>query len=243
LSPRWFYSLLVLQDQIVLQKKTVVILRTGKIARDFPERKRAVVNYPIVKGGVSDPPALKSIRSLLNMKNIFDTSLEEYRQDTWLSELDYKVNYNKNFILDITFTQDGVGAYPDSQQKHLAINLRNGQLIKANSVFKPESLDRLAKIVDDKLQAEIAVTLKEVSQDQSIDAEEKKSVPELFERLKIEVKDLDDFSIDDKGITFIYDAGFPHVIQAYQPVGRYHFTYAELSEFLQRAGAPQTLTR
>lgn len=232
-----------IQDRIILQKKTVVILRSGKFARDFPERKRAIVNYPIVTGGVTAPSVLKSIRSLLTLKNIFDTSLEEYRQDTWLSELDYKVNYNENFILDITFTQDGVGAYPDTQKKHLAINLRDGQLIKAKSVFKPESLDRLAKIVDDKLQAEIAVTLREVSQDQSIDADEKKSVPELFEGLKIEVKDLDDFSIDDKGITFLYDAGFPHVVQAYQPVGRYHFTYAELSEFLQRAGAPQSLTR
>jgi hypothetical protein len=86
-------------------------------------------------------------------------------------------------------------------------------------------------------------TIDQVNQDKTIDADEKKSVPELYEGLKIEVKNLDDFSIDDKGITFLYDAGFPHVVQAYQPVGQYKFSYAELSKYLQREGAPRSLVR
>lgn len=233
-----------LGDRVDIQKRTVVIVRSGKLAKDLsPGRKRVKISYPVITRGISNPPVLAKIRSLLKLKNIFDTSLEEYRQDTWLSELDYRVNYNKNFILDITFREDGVAAYPDSQEKHLAINLKTGEILKAADVFRPETLEKLATLVDGKLQAEMKETIDQVNQDKTIDADEKKSVPELYEGLKIEVKDLDDFSIDDKGITFLYDAGFPHVVQAYQPVGQYKFSYAELSKYLQRDGAPRSLVR
>lgn len=231
-------------DGVVIQKRTVVIVRSGKYAKDLsPERRRVKVSYPIITSGISSPAVLAKIRSLLKLKNIFDTSLEEYRQDTWLSELDYKVNYNKNFILDITFRQEGVGAYPASDEKHLAINLKTGELIRAADVFRTEKLADLAALVDTKLQAEIKETIEQVNQDKSIDADERNSVPGLFENLKVEVKDLDDFSIDDNGITFLYDADFAHAVQAYQPAGVYKFSYSELASFLKREGAPLSLTR
>jgi hypothetical protein len=96
-------------------------------------------------------------------------------------------------------------------------------------------------MVDAKLQAEIRQTIREVNETKDISDDEKKSVSELFEGVKFEVNHLDDFSISGKGITFLYDAGFPHVIQAYQPMGRYFFSYPELGPHLKRTGAPQTL--
>src|SRR5215216_1984163 len=107
---------------VTIQKRRAVLVRTGKVVRDFPDKRRAVVNYPFV-GGPRNSPVLRKVRSLLEIKNIFDTSLEEYRRDAWLTEFDYEVNYNRNYILDITFTQEGSGAYPDTHTKHLAINL------------------------------------------------------------------------------------------------------------------------
>ncbi len=228
---------------VVIQKKTAVLVRKGKFVKDYPDRRTAKISYPVIKGGVSNPSVLAKVRSLLTLKNIFDTSLAEYRSDTWLSELDYKINYNKNFILDITFRQEGVAAYPDSQEKHLAINLRTGNLIKALDVFKAASLQALADLVNKKLQAEIQETIAQVNQDKSLDANERESVPGLFEGLKIEISNLDDFKIDDNGLTFLYDAGFPHVVQAYQPVGEYKFSYEELRPYLIRVDAPKTLTR
>ena len=231
------------QGSLVLEKKTVILIRSGRIARQQPHRKKAIVSFPVVKGGVTDPVVLSRIRSLLLVKNIFETSIEEYRQDTWLSEFDYKVNYNKNFILDITFRQEGAGAYPDSSEKHLAINLKTGRLITVSDVFLDNSLSSLAAMIDKKLQAEMRETVDRVNQDSSIDAEEKSSVPELYKDLKFEVTHLNDFMISEDGITFLYDAGFPHVIQAYQPVGQYKFTYAELSTYLKRQGAPRSLVQ
>jgi hypothetical protein len=213
---------------VVIQKRRIVLVRTGKFVRDFPERKRAIVNYPVIVGP-KNSPVLRKLRALFDFKNIFDTSLAEYRADTWLSEFDYKVNYNRNFILDITFVQDGVGAYPDTHTKHFAINLRNGELIKAADAFNSSSLAELAALVDKKLQTENQETIRDSGDD-------KETARDLLKDLKFEASNLDEFSISDKGITFLYDAGFPHAVQALQPVGEYFFSFAELKSYIKRDG-------
>ncbi|HYO91456.1 MAG TPA: DUF3298 domain-containing protein [Pyrinomonadaceae bacterium] len=223
-------------DRVVIEKRRVVIVRTGKFVRDFPTRRRAVISYPFIRSGASNAAALRKVRALLQLKNIFDTSIAEYREDTWLDEFDYKVNYNRNFILDITFMQNGTGAYPDGQTRNFAVNLKTGEVIKARDVFKPEALKTLAEMVDRKLQAENKQTLKEMEQDSSLTAEDRSNYQEQFAPLKFEIKNLDDFSINDKGITFLYDAGFPHVIQAIEPVGQYFFSYEELRSFIKPEG-------
>jgi hypothetical protein len=213
---------------VTIQKRRTVIIRTGKFVRDFPERKRAVVNYPVIVGP-KNSAVLRKIRALFDFKNIFGTSLAEYRADTWLSEFDYKVNYNRNYILDITFMQDGVGAYPDTHTRHFAINLRNGELIKATDAFNSASLDELAALVDKKLQAENQETIRDSGDD-------RETARDLLKDLKFKASDLDEFSISDKGITFLFDAEFPHVVQALQPAGQYFFSFAELKSYIKRDG-------
>lgn len=215
-------------SSVVLQKRRIVLVRRGKFVRDFPERKRAIVNYPVVIGP-RNSVVLRKVRALFDFKNIFDTSLAEYRADTWLSEFNYKVNYNRNFILDITFMQEGIGAYPDIHTKHFAINLRNGEVIKVTDAFASSSLDELAALVDKKLQTENQETIRDSGDD-------KETARDLLKDLKIKASDLQDFSISDKGVTFLYDAGFPHVVRALQPAGEYFFSFAELKSYIKREG-------
>ncbi len=226
-------------DRVVIEKRRVVIVRTGKFVRDFPTRRRAVINYPVIKSGANNATVLRKVRSLLQFKNIFDTSLAEYREDTWLDEFNYKVNYNKNFILDITFEQNGMGAYPDGQTKNFAISLKTGELIKARDIFKPEALKTLSEMVDKMLQEENRRTIEESTGDAALTDEDK----EMLRALKFEVANLDDFSISDKGITFLYDAGFPHVIQALEPAGEYFFSYSELRPYIKPEGPVGLLAR
>jgi hypothetical protein len=196
--------------------------------RDFPERKRAIVNYPAVLGP-RNSAVLGKVRALFDFKNIFGTSLAEYRADTWLSEFDYKVNYNRNFILDITFMQEGMGAYPDTHTKHFAINLKTGELIKAADAFASASHAELAALVDRKLQIENQETIRDSGED-------RETAGDLLKDLKFTVDNLNEFSISDKGITFLYDAGFPHAVQALQPVGEYFFSFAELKSYIRQDG-------
>lgn len=225
-----------------IQRRRVFIVRRGALARQFPERRRAVVNYPVVSG-ITDRGVQRKVSALLEVGKVFGTSLAEYRRDAWLSEFDYKVNYNRNNILDITFREEGVGAYPDTHFKHFAISLRTGEVIKAAGAFEPGSLRRLAAMVNEKLRAEVAELLAEVEKDRETDAEGKSSLRESLRGLSFGVEHLDEFEVGDGGLTFLYDAGFPHVIQALQPEGRYFFSYEQLAPHVRRGGPLGVLVR
>jgi hypothetical protein len=55
-------------------------------------------------------------------------------------------------------------------------------------------------------------------------------------QLEFKTQNLDEFSVSDKGVTFLYDAEFPHVIRGLQPDGEYFFNYAELRPYIQTGG-------
>lgn len=214
---------------IVIQKRRMVLVRSGKFARDFPDRKRAIITYPVVVGP-RNSPVLRKIRATFDFKNIFGSSLADYKADTWLSEFAYKVGYNQNYILDITFTQEGVGAYPDGGYKHFAINLRNGELIRAADAFDPAAHEKLVAMIDAQLQAENQETIKQVGN------EDRASAEELLKDLKFTTSNLDNFAISDQGVTFLFDAEFPHAVQAFEPGGSYFFSYADLKPYIKSDG-------
>lgn len=224
-------------DRAVVQRRRVVITRAGQLARQFPERRRAVVNLPVVSG-LPDARVLRKVRAALDLKNVFQTSLAEYRADAWLQELDFKVNYNKRHLLDISFWQTGMGAYPDTQHAHFVISLRTGDVLKAQDVFEGGALYALAAMAHEKLRDESAAQIKVIEQDKelSADRESLESLKGELSRLSFGVEHLDNFMIGDAGVTFLYDAGFPHAIQAVQPDGRYFFTYAQLAPYVRRDG-------
>jgi hypothetical protein len=224
----------VRNDRVIVKPRTIVIVRSGKNVRDFPGKKRATIRFPLVSG-LGNARVLRQVQSILQIKNVFDSSVAEYRQDNWLEEFGYEVNYNKNHILDITFSQSGSGAYPDSQSKHFAINLKNGRVIKASDAFVTNKLESLAGLVRNKFHAELKQILLDLAESKS-DPEDIRIAKEAQEALEFKLADLDDFSVGDKGITFLYDAGYPHVIQAFEPEGRYSFSYAELRSYIKRDG-------
>jgi hypothetical protein len=228
-------SSVVAQDHVTVQPRKVVIHRSAKQAAGFPERRKATVRYPIVSG-LSDVIVLRRIQNMLSMKNVFGSTLPEYRRNPGLLEFDYKVNYNKNYLLHVTFTEDAEGAYPTTSTKHFLINLKNGKIIKASDAFNPDSPAALVRLVEPKLRAEIKEILQSNEEDKSADADAKKWVRDELTKLKYGVRNLDNFYADDKGVTFLYDAEFPHAVQALAPAGDYFFTYAELRPYIKGNG-------
>jgi hypothetical protein len=223
------------QDHLVIQRRRIVLVRSAKLAKQFPHRRTAIVSYPVIKA-FSDPVVLRRVRSLIEFKNLFDYTLQEYRNDSWLSEFDYSVNYNRHYLFDITFTQSGVAAYPDEHTKHFLINLKTGRVIKASDVFVHDKLPELAALVDEKLQAELKEIAEHGGKAAGLDDVESKSIIEGFDEFKFDLENLDEFSVNDKGITFLYDAGLPHAVKAFEPVGKYLFSYSQLKPYLNTAG-------
>ena len=141
-------------DRVTITPRKLTIIRTGEVAKNFPHRRKALVTYPIISG-LRDQVVLRKVRAILQFKNIFGSTLDEYREDAWLEEFSYDVNYNHNYILDLTFTETGSAAYPDTHHLHFTIDLRRGSVVKANDVFMADKLEQLAGLVNEKLQREL----------------------------------------------------------------------------------------
>jgi hypothetical protein len=135
-------------------------------------------------------------------------------------------------LLDITFSQSGVAAYPDDQSKHFLVNLKTGELVLTADAFKADKLSELASLVNRSLQQEIA----EKSKQNASTDEPDESINDAYEQLKFQPKDLDNFSVSKRGITFLYDPGFPHVIKALEPNGHYRFTFEQLKSYIKPEG-------
>lgn len=221
-----------IDDHVIVKPRRVVITRRGELIKNYPEKKRATITYPVVTG-LKDARVLRRVQAILQIKNVFDSSIAEYRDNAWLEELTYEVNYNKNSIFDITFSETGTGAYPDDHSRHFVINLKNGRVFKASDVFVVDKFDGLAALVDAQLQDE----LKEIARESAKDLPEYQEIVQSQGELKFAAKNLDDFSVSAKGITFLFDAGYPHVIRAFEPGGQYFVSFEELKPYIKRDGA------
>lgn len=220
----------------------------ARIDVDDDWKKEFTVRYPIIEG-IKSESVLYKINSVLSYEKVFDVSLiEAIDGGVWLSELDYKVNLIKRPLLDLTFFMEGVGAYCWGTSQNVVANFETGQQLKANDLFKDEALERLASIVNEFVQIDLkkALLLEEIYScdeiqieidSQSISSEDKSDwIEERFSHNKFEIENLNHFSINEDGIYFIYDFGFPHVIKALEPEGRYYFPFSSLKQLMKENG-------
>jgi len=177
-------------------------------------QKKFTVNYPKVKA--ANAALSRKIEAAISYEKNFEFTLkEELGEIQWLEEADYEVGYNKNGILSVNLFITGSGAYHDSSNKTVVVDLKTGNPVKATNVFT--NLNGLATKIKKLQQAEIKQGIEEINKDPDAGG----NAEGLFKDADFKAENLEEFSIDDKGITFHYDYGFPHVIQALQPDGKY----------------------
>ena len=204
-----------LEDQAI-----VTPLRTEKTHGSGEDLCTDVMIRPVVTGLKS--PILKKIRKELELKRILDEQYVFYKNH-YLFGFDYRVTYNRNHILAITFSWY---AYFADHEKAVAFDLRNGSLIKPEDLFHEDRVPELVKLIDQQLQAELQQMIRD---HEDIEFVWKAENP----LLKVIPDDLVEFAINDKGITFFYDPHFSHTRAWAEPEGRYFFKYSELKSFLK----------
>ena len=214
------------QSVVITPRK--VTYKRPKPMQNF--KKTFTITYPRVKA--STPALSKKIESTLSYAKVLKLDLkDELNGNQWLEEADYEVIYNKNGLLTITLSMNGTAAYPDGVSKAVVVDLKTGNQLRSADVFA--NLSGLAAMVKKNQRAEVTKAIKEISEDP-----ESKDVDtnQIFEGTNFTVKNLDEFEVNDSGMTFIYDYGFPHVIQALQPDGRFTYTWKELKPYIQSRG-------
>lgn len=226
-------SVVVNAQSVTVRPRKVVYKRTAKSVPSY--RRTFDVRYPMFSGKVS-PHVLRKLKTGTDYWKVFDLSLaENLRDDHWLSSLDYEVVYNKNNIFDIALTMEGVGAYPDGSTKHLVFDLRNGNRIVYADLFTrlPDLLSKIRSVMKQK-EDEATKGSEEVREAlanfRTTDAE---FYPPIE---KVQLKDLDGFSISDKGVTFFYDYKYAHVVQALEPFDEIMLSYQDLQPFIRTGG-------
>lgn len=218
----------------------IITHQTKKIAKpkgSMPSE-TAVVTFPIVAEKFLASAVGPKVQHVLSTKNVLDESPDEMAAaikggDLWLNEVDYTINYNKNYLLDADFNRDGCGAYPDGSTYHVLVDLKTGNQIKAANAFNKGSIPKLEELLLIRMTREIKDSFQEFN-----------NSPEDLEALKTQFPQTvdvpeelrDNFTVADNGLTFNHDWGFPHVCESLQPEGKYFLSYKELSGIIDRNG-------
>ena len=212
-------------NQIKLSAKTATF-------KHSTHPREAKVRYPIVTG-VSDPTFQAKLQTAIDLKTVFGRSLEEMEQDFqethWLRQLDYTVNYNDRGILSLTYSGDGLAAYPSGFVRYQSVNLQTGDILRPHHLFKTSSLGSIARMVDRQLQKAIQTKVAELDRDENA----KEIDRAIFRAHQFRIRHLNDFTVTSEGVMFHYRFGFPHVILAAEPEGDFLIPYAELKPHLK----------
>jgi hypothetical protein len=214
------------QSVTITPKKTTYT--RPKPVVDF--KKTFTVTAPKVKAAT--PALSRKIETAISFEKNFDLNIQEEKTEIqWLEETGFEVLYNKNGILTIMLSVSGTGAYPSVFEKSVVVDLKTGNRVAPRDVFI--NLQKLAAKVKTAQKAEVEKTLREIKSD----PENKNYEPfDFFDNTNFTVENLSEFAVSDKCVTFIYDYGFPHVILALEPEGKYFFDWAQLKPFIKPGG-------
>lgn len=216
------------QESVTITSRKITYKRVkpmDKIKASF------TVNYPKIKAATT--ALARQIENSISYAKVLELDIEEERTEMqWLEEADYEVLYNNKGFLAVKLSITGTGAYPSTSSEVVLVNLKNGLPVAAADVF--DKLDALAAELKKQQEAEIVQAKKEIKEDPETAGED---FDDIFANADFTAENIKEFSIDDRGVTFYYDYGFGHAIQALQPSGIYRLTWAEVKSFTKPNGA------
>jgi hypothetical protein len=214
-------------QSIKIETKEVVYTRPNPI-NDY--KKTFSVTFPKVSG--VDKTTAKKIENAISFENAWEITIEEERNESeWLEEAGFTVLYNKNGILSVELMINGSAAYPSLSNKYVVVDIKTGNKLNPGDVFVNQN--QLLTEITKKQNAEIQDSIELIKTNPDFDEPN----PEyLFEDKHFISKDLEEFIVDDKGITFVFNYSFPRYALALEPIGRYFFSWKEISPFINKKG-------
>lgn len=213
----------IAQSVTITPRKTVY--RRPKPQHEF--KKTFTIRRPIAKAAT--PALSRKITAAISPEKVLEINIrEEMTEYQWLEEANYKVLYNRDGVLCVELWMTGTAAYPDSVTKRVLVDVRTGTAVRPTDVFR--GLPGLAAMIKKAQVKEIAAATQEMKSDPDARPQD------LFSESDFTADDIREFAVDATGVTFFYDYGFPHVLEALQPDGQFHFTWAQLKPFVRIDG-------
>ncbi len=195
------------------------------------EKKTFDITWPKVSG--TSAALARKIEAALNYEKHFDFTIKGEQNDTdWLSDADFKVDYNRGHILCVSLFIEGSGAYPSTSTKYVTVNTRTGMAVKPIDVFvRTAGLKAVLTKMRAKEIADTKASIKKDPENKDVD------IDQLFkDSLEYNKIKLDQFTVKSDGVVFHHNYDFPHVVQALQPPGEFLLTWAQLKPYLKSGG-------
>lgn len=189
---------------------------------------RSVLQYPVVTDAPT-PQLRDRLQAALSIDSAIDLSMDEYRREFRAGnaptlDVSYRIRYQRDYLLDVRYRVEALGGGPARYGwRHRVFDLRTGTRVRAAQAFRPDALVELASHVDERIQEDAGTD----------DAPEVYSDAEDAPR-RFGVGDLDNFAIDDRGVTFSLEFDFPFVFSE-GPIDVL-FTWDELRQYIRRDG-------
>jgi hypothetical protein len=197
-----------------------------------------VIRWPVAVDDASDVD--DTINAAMAFEVVTGEDLEAIKRE-WasggdfhqgLTMADFEVNANIRNVLSVTINYEWLGAYPDMSFVYVNFNSNTGAAVAITDILRESSLPAIATRLDTELQARIAQLKTELAaeiQSGEIEATQ-------WDELHVTVADLASFSTTPDGITFHYDADFPHAIQALEPDGEFEVAFEDLDADISETG-------
>ncbi|KXK01224.1 MAG: hypothetical protein UZ17_ACD001001853 [Acidobacteria bacterium OLB17] len=223
---------------VLAQVKVTPQKRIYTRPKPFSEYKKTfTITRPKISG-VSRTVARK-IENALSYEKLFNFTISQEKGEyQWLEEASYDVLYNKGRILSIGLTIEGSAAYPSGSQKFVVIDTRTGNVAVPSSVFRDKA--KLAALVNKRMADAMDMAVKAWDADPDMRDLDRK---ELLGDKVFREKDLANYSVNAKGVTFRYEFGFPHAILAAEPDSEFAFSWEEMKPFIAPQGLLAVMTR
>jgi hypothetical protein len=196
------------------------------------------IKWPEVVDDASDVD--DTINAQITFDLITGESLEETKRlwadgedfHTGVDSADFEVNANIRNVLSMSIHYETLYAYPDMQDAYVNFNSNTGAAIGITDILTEASLPVIASKLDVVLQARIAQLKTELAAE--IESGEVEATQ--WDDLHVTAADLESFSTTPDGITFHYDAGFPHAIVALEPDGEFKVPFEALDPAISSTG-------
>lgn len=224
-----FSGLLTVSGQSVTVTKREVVYTREKPKAEY--RSTFIVTYPKVKAAT--PALSRRIETAIGFEanNMIDLKEELSGEYQWLESADFGVVFNNRGVLCVSLYVEGTAAHPTGFSRSVVVDLRTGRRAGPKDVFI--NLPGLARAVKKIQDADIASAIEAIKQETDYGLEK----PErLFEFADFKAVHLEGFVVNEKGVVFQYDYGFPYVLRAIEPVGSYFLSWAEIRPFIRRGG-------
>lgn len=178
---------------------------------------------------------LEEVERLLSYEMIVGESMDSTRAmfnecHCGLMGTDYLVNYNENGLFDIAF--ELIYNYNEREIIHesYCVWIEKGTYLLHRELLDTDVCGPLVSMCNAQLQENIATALGDLSE------EEDMALSYLYEGHEFTADNLRSFSLNEKGVNFIYSFMFPRSARILQPDGTIFISFDDLKPFLNPEG-------